>query len=187
MAAWTAPSHWRTRPAHEGGTLDMRGTIRLLRLLVTAVLTVALAIGVTAAVTAQDDEAILEEMVALEKSKLDPWYQNDIAAYVAEVSDETTYFDGAGSRLKGEAVREWLRGFEGLIPPLDYEIGDPSAVVRGDVVVWTFTIDMADPASGAPAGQWEVTKVLERTDDGWDVIHGHMSMPAPPPEEAPAE
>jgi hypothetical protein len=34
------------------------------------------------------------------------------------------------------------------------------------------------------------TKVLERTDDGWEVIHGHMSRPAPsppPPEEAAAE
>ena len=52
MAAWIAPSHWRTRPGQVRGTLDMRGTIRLLRFVMTAVLTAALAIGVTALVAA---------------------------------------------------------------------------------------------------------------------------------------
>ena len=167
----------------------MTGTVRLLRLLTTAVLTVALAIGVTAAVTAQDDEAILEEMVALEQSKLDPWFQSDVAAYVAEITDETTYFDpNMGTKLTGEEVREFFRTvYAGNVPPLDYEIGDPSAVVRDDVVVFTFHIDMSDPASGEPVGRWMVSKVLEQTDDGWEVIHGHFGLPAPPPEEAPEE
>ena len=77
--------------------------------------------------------------------------------------------------------------YAGNIPPLDYELTDTSAVVRGEVVVFTFHIDMSDPASGEPVGHWMVTKVLERTDDGWEVIHGHFGLPAPPPEEAPEE
>jgi ketosteroid isomerase-like protein len=167
----------------------MTGTVRLLRLVMAAVLVAALSIGATAAVVAQEDDAILEEMIALEQSKLDPYFQNDISAYVAEITDETTYFDpNAGRKLTGEGVREFFRTvYEGNIPPFDYELTDTSVVVRDDVVVFTFQLDMSDPASGEPTGYWMVTKVLERTDDGWEVIHGHFGLPAPPPEEAPEE
>jgi ketosteroid isomerase-like protein len=168
----------------------MTGTVRLLRLVMPAVLMAALSIGVTAPVAAQDDDAILEEMIALEQSKLDPWFQNDVAAYMAEITDETTYFDpNAGRKLTGEGVREFFRNvYAGTFPPgLEYELTDTSVVVRGDVVVFTFHIDMSVSASGDPAGYWMVTKVLERTDDGWEVIHTHFGLPAPPPEEAPEE
>jgi ketosteroid isomerase-like protein len=167
----------------------MTGTVRLLRLVMAAVLVAALSIGATAAVVAETDEAILEEMIALEQSKLDPYFQNDISAYVAEITDETTYFDpNMGRKLTGEGVREFFRNvYAGNVPPFDYELTDTSVVVRGDVVVFTFQLDMSDPASGEPTGYWMVTKVLERTDDGWEVIHGHFGLPAPPPEEAPEE
>ena len=167
----------------------MTETVRLSRLGMAAVLVAALSIGATTAVVAESDEAILEEMIALEQSKLDPWFQNDVSAYVAEFTDETTYFDpNAGRKLTGEGAREFLQTvYAGNIPPLDYELTDTSAVVRDDVVVFTFHIDMSDPASGDMVGYWMVTKVLERTDDGWETIHTHFGLPAPPPEEAPVE
>ena len=168
----------------------MTGTVRLSRLVMAAVLVAALSIGATAAVVAESDEAILEEMIALEQSKLDPYFQNDNSAYLAEITEEATYFDpNAGRKLTGEEVREFFRTvYEGNFPPgLEYELTDTSVVVRGDVVVFTFHIDMSVSASGDPAGYWMVTKVLERTDDGWEVIHTHFGLPAPPPEEAPAE
>ncbi len=162
----------------------MTGTIRLLRVLVTTVLTASLAAG-GAVAAGTDEAAVLEEMVALEQSKLDPWYgKSETEVYLSEVGDETTYFnDATGALLEGEAVRDWLAGFEGLIPPFDYEITNPSVAVRGDVVIFAFNIDMADPETGEPMGQWMVTKVLERTDDGWVAIHGHFGMPTPLPEE----
>ena len=168
----------------------MTGTVRLLRLAMAAVLLAALSIGVTAPVAAQDDDTILEEMIALEQSKLDPYFQNDVSAYVAEITDATTYFDpNMGRKLTGEEVRGFFRDvYGGNVPPgLDYELTDTSAVVRGDVVVFTFQLDMSVSESGEPAGYWMVSKVLERTDDGWEVIHGHFGLPAPPPEEAPEE
>ena len=167
----------------------MTGTVRLLRLAMAAVLLAALSIGVTAPVAAQDDDTILEEMIALEQSKLDPYFQNDVSAYVAEITDETTYFDpNMGRKLTGEGVREFFRNvYAGNVPPFDYELTDTSVVVRDDVVVFTFQLDMSDPTSGEPVGYWMVTKVLERTDDGWEVIHTHFGLPAPPPEETPEE
>jgi hypothetical protein len=88
MAALTPPSHWRTRSAHDKGDPDMTGTVRLLRLLVAAALTAALAIGVTAPVAAQDDVAILEEVLAYEQGLTDPWFQNDVSAWVASINGE---------------------------------------------------------------------------------------------------
>jgi len=168
----------------------MRGTIRLLRFVMTAVLTAALVIGVTAPVVAEADEAILEEMVALEQSKLDLWYgESDPSAYVAEVADDATALDPwvPLTRQVGEELREAYRGFEGLIPHIDYEIVDPAVDVRGDIVIFTFFIEgtiVDDP--DAPYGPWNVTKVFNRTADGWEMIHTHFSVPTPlpaPPEE----
>jgi hypothetical protein len=65
--------------------------------------------------------------------------------------------------------------------------GDEARPAGRYIVVFTFHIDMSDPSSGDPLGRWMVTKVLERTDDGWAVIHTHFGLPAPPPEEAPGE
>lgn len=166
----------------------MTGSVQMLRLPAAAVLTAALTFSVTAPVVAQTDEAILEEMIALEQSKLDPWFQNDVSAYVAEIGDQTTYFDpNAGRKLTGEEVKEFFNtAYAGNIPPIDYELTDTSVAVRDDIVVFTFHIDMSDPTSGDPLGRWMVSKVLERTEDGWGVIHGHFGLPAPPSEEAPA-
>ena len=169
----------------------MRGTIRLLRFVMTAVLTAALAIGVTAPVAAEADEAILEEMIALEQSKLDLWYgESDPSAYVAEVADDATALDPwvPLTRQVGEELREFYRSLEGIIPHIDYEIVDPAVDVRGDIVIFTFFTEGTDLDNpDVPYGPWNATKVFNRTADGWEMIHTHWSMPlplpAPPAEE----
>ena len=84
----------------------------------------------------------------------------------------------------GPAVIEYLKSFEGQIPLLDYEIVDPSADVRGEMVSFTYLIENSDPETGEPAGGWMVTKILNPTDDGWEVIHTHYALPEPPEPEA---
>ena len=163
----------------------MRGAIRLLRFVMTAVLTAALAIGVTAPVAAEADEAILEEMVALETNKLDLWYgESDPEAYIAEVADDATSLDPwvPLTRQVGEELREAYRGFEGIIPHIDYEIVDPAVDVRGDIVIFTFFTEGTDLDNpDVPYGPWNATKVFNRTADGWEMIHTHWSVPLPPP------
>ena len=165
----------------------MRGTIRLLRFVMTAVLTAALAIGVTAPVAAEADEAILKEMIALEQSKLDLWYgESDPSAYVAEVADDATALDPwvPLTRQVGEELREFYRSLEGIIPHIDYEIVDPAVDVRGDIVIFTFFTEGTDLDNpDVPYGPWNATKVFNRTADGWEMIHTHFSVPPPPPEE----
>ena len=157
---------------------------RLLRLAVAAVLTAVLAIGLTAPVAAEMDEALAEELVALEQSKLEPWYgEASTAAYIDDIAADATYFDPwAPSKQYGPAVVEYLQGFEGVIPPLGFEITDPSVDVRGDVAIFTYNVENFDKATGEPAGLWMVTKVMSPTDDGWEVIHIHYGAPLPPPD-----
>jgi ketosteroid isomerase-like protein len=162
----------------------MRKTISL-RLLLAAAVTMALAMGATAPLAAETDEALVEELVALEQSKLEPWYgESSTAAYIADIADDATYFDPwAPSKQSGPAVIEYLQGFEGRIPPLGFEITDPSVDMRGDIAIFTYNVENFDQASGEPAGLWMVTKVMNRIDDGWEVIHIHYGAPLPPPEE----
>lgn len=93
--------------------------------------------------------------------------------------------------MAGEGIREFYRSLEGMIPPIDYQIVDPAVDVRGDVVIFTFFVEgtnLADP--DLPYGPGGATKAMNRTADGWEMIHTHFSSPVPPPapvEEAPAE
>ena len=157
---------------------------RSIRFLAATMLVALLTVAIGAPAAAETEEGMLEKMIALEKSKLDPWYgKASVDGYVAEVADDATLFDPwAPKKLVGDEVREYLRGFEGLIPHVDYEITDPAADVRGDIVVFTFHIEGTDLDTGEAITRWNVTKVLNRTADGWEMIHEHFSLPAPPTE-----
>ena len=84
-----------------------------------------------------------------------------------------------GGRLVDEAAREYLLGFAGSIPPLDYEILNPQVRMYGDTAIFTFQMDVLDPESGAVVGQWMTTEIHERVGDGWEMVHAHRSNPAP--------
>lgn len=167
----------------------MTRTVRLLRLAVAAAMTVALAVGTTAAVGAQDDAAVLEELIAHETVNLDAWYgESDPGPYIAEIADGATAYDAfmPMTLMVGQEIRDFYGTLEGMIPPIDYQIVDPAVDVHGDLAIFTFFIEgtnLADP--DLPFSPWGVTKVMNRTADGWEMLHTHFSSPVPPP--APAE
>lgn len=163
----------------------MPGTIRSSRRLTGAIMAAVLAVSAgTAAAVAEMDEELTAELVAIEQTKLDPWYgEASTEVYVSHVAEDSTYFDPwAGGKLQGAEVIEYLSAFEGNIPNLAYEIVDPSADVHGDVAIFTYVIENSDPETGEPAGSWYVTKILSPGAEGWEVIHTHYALPAPPPE-----
>ena len=124
---------------------------------------------------------LVDELVAIEKTKLDPWYgEASTDVYVSHIADDSTYFDPwVARKLRGPEVIEYLKTMEGTIPHLAYEIVDPSAEVRDGIVIFTYLIETADPQTGAPADRWMVTKILSRADGGWEVIHTHYGLPVP--------
>jgi len=149
-----------------------------------ATIAAALAVtGVVPAMAVMDDE-LAQELAAIEQTKLDPWYgESSTEVYVSHIAEDSTYFDPwAPGKLRGAEVTEYLTSFEGAIPHLAYEIVDPSADVRGEIVIFTFLIENSDPETGEPAGSWMVTNILSPTDDGWEVIHTQYGLPDAPPE-----
>jgi len=126
---------------------------------------------------------LVDELVALEKRKLDPWYgEASTAAYLDTLAGDATYFDPwIAKKLRGAEVKHYVAGFEGKIPRLEYEIEDATADRRGDVVIFTYAITHpADQATGEVVPPWMVTTILNRVADGWEVIHTHYGLPVPP-------
>lgn len=165
----------------------MTGTVRLLRLAVAAAMATTLAVGAMA-VSAEDDAAVLEELIAHETANLDAWYgASDPSMYVAEVADTGTAYDAFMPKtlMAGQELVDFYSSLEGMIPPIDYQIVDPAVDVHGDVAIFTFFLEgtnTADP--DMPYGPWGTTKVMKRTADGWEMLHTHFSSPVPPPPPA---
>ena len=130
----------------------------------------------------QDREvAVLEELMALETAALDPYFgQSDPSAYAAMFADEATYFDpNSAGRLNGHAYKQHFVAFAGQIPPLRYQILNPAVDLHGDTAVFTFNVEVVDPADGTVAALWNATEVRCRIHSGWEIVHAHWSYTEP--------
>ena len=159
-----------------------RGWFTPLRAVLVALLALLVAGGVWMLVQGDDavsEETALEELVAQERAVLDVYLDDsDPSAYVAMYAEDVTYFDPpSGGRLEGTAARDYLMGFAGLIPPFDYEILDPAVQMYGETAIFTFGVNMIDPATGDVVAEWTTTEVHERVGDEWEMVHGHWSHP----------
>ncbi len=167
----------------------MTGTTRLLRLGLAMAMATTLAVGTTVAISAEDDAAVLDELIAHETMNLDAWYgAADPGPYVAEIAETGTAYDAfmPMTLMAGQDLKDFYSSLEGMIPPIDYQITDPAVDVHGDVAIFTFFLEGTNTAAPeVPYGPWGVTKVMNRTADGWKMLHTHFSSPVPPP--APAE
>lgn len=144
-----------------------------------AVVVVWLLVGTESA--AELEATALEELVAQEQAVLDPYFGNaDPSGYVGMYADEITYFDSwSGGKLEGQAARDYLMSFAGTIPPLDYAILNPSVDLFNDLAIFTFNVDVIDPATGAVMTTWNTTEIHQSTGDGWEMVHAHWSQPVP--------
>ena len=91
----------------------MTGTVRLLRLALAAAMATTLAVGTTAAVSAQDDAAVLEELIAHETANLDAGFgEADPSLYVAEIADTGTSWDAFTPKtlLVGQELADFYHG-----------------------------------------------------------------------------
>lgn len=125
----------------------------------------------------ESEEAVLEELLALESATLDDYYgESDPTAYAQLFADKATYFDPwSGGRLEDGAIKEYLLSFAGQIPKLDYEIPNPRVDLYGDTAVFTFNLDATDRKDGTVT-HWNVAVVFTRTKDGWERVHANWSF-----------
>ena len=125
----------------------------------------------------ESEDAVLEELLAIESATLDPYYHDaDPTAYAELFADKATYFDPwSGGRLEGAAIKEHLMAFKGRIPKTDYEIPNPRVDLYGDTAIFTFNLDAKDQKTGAITG-WDVTLVFLRSTDGWKRVHANWAF-----------
>jgi ketosteroid isomerase-like protein len=73
------------------------------------------------------------------------------------------------------ALQEWMDGWDG---PIETTTRDLRIVASGDLAVCHGLTHTATTRGGAPAAWWaRLTTVLQRTDEGWRIVHDHVSVP----------
>jgi hypothetical protein len=125
---------------------------------------------------------VLEELLALERAALDDWYgKSDPGLYAEQFGDTATYFDPwSGGILWDESIREYLAGFAGQIPKLEYTIHDERVDILGNVAILTFCLDALEVSSGAET-EWNVSLVYNKNGTAWEKVHANWSYTAAVP------
>ena len=73
------------------------------------------------------------------------------------------------------ALQAWLDGWDG---PVDTSYRDLAVTVSGDLALCHGLVHTRTTRGGEEAAWWaRMTTALARTDDGWRVIHDHVSVP----------
>ncbi|MDD7968744.1 YybH family protein [Actinomycetospora lemnae] len=103
----------------------------------------------------------------------------DLEALVAPIADDVVSYEHAGKMayVGKDEVREVCRaGLESSPGPVDWTIPDLRVVASGDLAV-SWGIDEITPADGESVRS-RGTRVFRRTEDGWRMVHQHLSFPA---------
>ena len=118
-----------------------------------------------------------EELIALERSALDKWFNGDTSGYAALWSRRSfTYFDGVvAERVENhETIEAFLKMLDGKLFADSYDFRNPRVQTGNDMAVLTYQLfakttllDMA----------YNCVEVFQKEDDGvWRVIHSTWSL-----------
>jgi ketosteroid isomerase-like protein len=142
--------------------------------------------------TEGSDDALLRELLALERGALDRWMRLDPDGYLGIYAEDVTYFDATTKQREAglETLRKTFAPIKEMKAPFSdprYEFIDPQVQREGDLAVLTFNLlsfgKLADGAEHELA-RWNTTEVYRRDDTTWKVIHAHWSFvqgqPKPP-------
>lgn len=128
--------------------------------------------GVLAA--ADQDEATMREVLALERKALDGWLTGNPDPVLTMSDLEITYFHAvANKRLDSlPALKALFEGYRG-IPLFDsYEIAEPKVQTAAETAILTYVLVRH---VGTATTRWNATQVYQRKKEGWRVIHSHWS------------
>ena len=167
------------------------------RLLRTLVLSCALAAFGAAAVRAAEppnEDALLEQLLSLERAALDRWIRLDPAGYLELYATDVTYFDpSTETRVDGlTAMEQRLAPMKNVKLPfadVRYEIITPRVQRLGAAAaVLTFNVVNYGRRPNEPEtviSRWNSTAVYSRADGRWKIVHSHWSFVKGAPTAAP--
>ena len=124
-----------------------------------------------------EERRLAEELIALERSALDKWFNGDTSGYAALLSHRSfTYFDGVvAERVENhETIEAFLKMLDGKLFADSYDFRNPRVQTGNDMAVLTYQLfakttllDMA----------YNCVEVFQKEDDGvWRVIHSTWSL-----------
>lgn len=105
------------------------------------------------------------------------WASGDPLGFVDCASPEITWIDDLGALLpvKGkDALKAYLDGFTGKIPPHEHELSNFNFQFYEDIVIITYRY--TGTFDGEPADPWKVTSVYKYQDGDWWSIHENWSV-----------
>ena len=138
------------------------------------------------------EDALLQELLALERTALDRWVRLDPDGYLKLYAQDVTYFDANTERRAAglDTLQKMFAPIGEMKAPFSdprYEFIDPKVQHHGDVAVLTFNLlsygKLADGVERELA-RWNTTEVYKRGGTTWNIIHSHWSyvqaQPKPP-------
>lgn len=123
-----------------------------------------------------------DEIRALHTAWFEASERKDLDASMAPIADDVvSYEHEMPLQYRGvDALRETCRaGFEKSATELRWDIPDLQIVVRGDIAVTWGLNRMRNREPGKPAYElWSRgTRIFQRRDGRWQMIHQHVSFP----------
>ncbi len=161
------------------------------RLILLTVLLYSSALAASCAAPAPESsgssDAVLDELVALERSALDRWIRLDPEGYLGLYAPDITYFDPTtAKRVESvDAMRTRLAPMKDLKLPVTnprYEMIAPKVQRHGDTALLTFNlVNYGVPPDGAERvlARWNSTEVYSRVGGRWKIVHSHWSYVRP--------
>ncbi len=132
-------------------------------------------------------DALLQELVGLERAALDRWIKLDPSGYLARDTPDVTYFDPTtDKRVDGfDALQARFAPISKLTLPWSnprYDMIEPRVQRYGDTAVLTFNLLSYGTFPGQSenlVARWNATEVYVRTDGTWRIVHSHWSYTQP--------
>jgi uncharacterized protein YndB with AHSA1/START domain/ketosteroid isomerase-like protein len=135
-----------------------------------------------AKLAARLDDADEAEIARLFAGWFDASRRKDLDGAMAPISERIVSYEHTGPLAVDDVAalrEECRRGFEAAGPDFLWDIPDLKVIVSGDIAVTWGLNRMTNYDGDAVASRmWSRgTRVFRRTDDGWRMIHQHVSFP----------
>jgi len=131
-------------------------------------------------VSADQQQAIANQIIAREKASVEAWQRKDKAFWADYLSEDATFFGPESPYLETDPKTNFLPKFEQYAEQMkiqDAQMFNPRVQVYGDSAVLTYNRAVAANFGGQQMNYTgKVTSIYVKQGGTWRVVHVHESM-----------